>query len=420
MTARSVWIYVALVVGAFGLVAGLGYDERARQDGEPGALERLLIGEQRPGTSYSVAISFNPETGVWRAGERTWRSGPMAKTQVTDYDTVTCTVQIPGILPLQSINGHPASYIQVTYGPALIAFVRGEVTSHDGEDYYLFYVHSGEPPFGEFFGTIEVPADGNLHDYAISLEVPVVLTTTCADDPISDKSAATHAKERTATDSWVFPSSGTYKVTALGITQNRSWSGTVTRALNLYCSVEVWSGNPSIEGEQDYAVFANLSFNGAPVDASLCNEEFEPTITGGSNTPENVWARGSGSSIRVMQDDYVGTSLSEAGVLITPPIVHSFTGLHVTDMDGADLSDLVIWFTGAQWYDATEEAWAYRGYTLAEWQALTLVPNYGLYSWDPQPPPDGALRTLATAAFYIDRDSARTHQLDGFAEPEEA
>ena len=95
------------------------------------------------------------------------------------------------------------------------------------------------------------------------------------------------------------------------------------------------------------------------------------------------------------------------------PIEYSFSRLAVRALGtGALLDDLELWFSGAQEYDATDEAWHYLKKTLSAWRAANLRPNWGIYSWDTDPPPDGALRTLPTAQFAIDRDSAKAHQLE--------
>lgn len=422
MTRRAVVLAVLAVVGVVGLVAGLGYDERARQDGEPGLLERALVGEATPTTSYTIAVSFDPDTGVWRAGERSWRGEPMAKTQVTTADTLTCTVRIMGVDPPQIDGaGLPMQLLWINLDQ--VAHIEFSACGgHWVGDTWYYDVAIGreladpEQPYE----LVSFPADGELHDYSVSIHMPMTLTTVRADEPIGDKAFATHAKERVATDAWSSVA-GIASVSAGPFSEQ--WEvggGTVSRGITVTSEVAVWSGNGHFEGEMDLFRIDDIALNGAAIDASLLDVAGVPYWTGGSYEQDPRW-KGEGSDIRCMQEDYIGTaSWHMPNLAVTPPIVHSFSGLHVTDMDGADLSDLVIWFTGAQWYNANTEAWEYRGYTLAEWQALTLVPNYGLYSWDPQPPPDGALRTLATAGFYIDRDSARTHQLDGFAEPEEA
>ncbi len=412
MTRRAVVWAVLAVVGVVGLVAGLGYDERARQDGEPGALERLLIGEQRPGTSYSVAISFDPDTGVWRAGERTWRSGPMAKTQVAAYDVMTCTlnIQAPEDQSEAPVN------IMLGYGCANLNLLPSGNRKVLGVTYYVYDVFIGNGyDLDEYAGQILMEADGEVHQYECELKYPGVVECTVAEDPIGDKSSATHAKERTATDAWSIPTADQLTVTVGAVSRSVSFDGTFGRRLSVgFVAFVDSNGHPAYTGE--LVRVANISVNGAAIDASELDRTLEPTATFGSYTGKKLRLHGEGADIVLDQEEYVGTSVWLKAETVTPPIVHSFSGLHVTDMDGADLSDLVLWFTGAQWYNANTEEWEYRGYTLAEWQALTLVPNYGLYSWDPQPPPDGALRTLATAGFYIDRDSARAHQLDGFAE----
>jgi len=95
------------------------------------------------------------------------------------------------------------------------------------------------------------------------------------------------------------------------------------------------------------------------------------------------------------------------------PIEYSFSRLAVRALGtGALLDDLELWFSGAQEYDATTSQWHYLKKTLSAWRGANLRPNWGIYSWDTDPPPDGALRTLPTAQFAIDRDSAKAHQLE--------
>jgi hypothetical protein len=66
-------------------------------------------------------------------------------------------------------------------------------------------------------------------------------------------------------------------------------------------------------------------------------------------------------------------------------------------------------------YDATAEEWQPQKKTVAGWQTADYSDTWGCYSWDTDPPPDGAVRLLADVTFYIDADSGQAHNLDGFA-----
>ena len=86
MTRKAVVLTVLAVVAVVGLVAGTGQLSK-RED-----VQYLLIyGPERPATSYSVAISFNPETGDWHTGERSWR----ARARAADASTYTCIATGP-------------------------------------------------------------------------------------------------------------------------------------------------------------------------------------------------------------------------------------------------------------------------------------------------------------------------------------
>lgn len=99
----------------------------------------------------------------------------------------------------------------------------------------------------------------------------------------------------------------------------------------------------------------------------------------------------------------------------TPPLVFSFTGLHVTDMDGED-RDPEITCPAVQTYNATAAAWENVTKTASAWRAFTATPTHGLYSWDQSPPPDGALRTLPAMSFHVTQASGQALGLDGFGE----
>jgi hypothetical protein len=78
----------------------------------------------------------------------------------------------------------------------------------------------------------------------------------------------------------------------------------------------------------------------------------------------------------------------------------------------ADFATLEIWGP-VLIYDASTSTWERQKRTLAQWQAAEDKEDYGLYSWDATPPPDGATKLEADAKFYIDADSAKAHGLRG-------
>lgn len=100
MTRRAVMLAVLAVAGVVGLVAGLGYDERARQEGEPGLLERALVGaeEPEPTTSLQFACDGSRLSFIDDAGQG-YAMGDVTKTGVLDG-----SAHISGTLGMMNID----------------------------------------------------------------------------------------------------------------------------------------------------------------------------------------------------------------------------------------------------------------------------------------------------------------------------
>lgn len=151
MTARSVWVYVALVVGAFGLVAGLGALERNPQvlEGPRKVAWGWLLGvEPEPEPVYSVTVSIDRDGVVRRNGTEVDR---LAKTQVTDGG-----FSVSGTLSMLNqdrgaTGGTPTNRIRVSAagsawgGPSCVI---QDVTGLDWEGSFDYPDPAPDPPEG--------------------------------------------------------------------------------------------------------------------------------------------------------------------------------------------------------------------------------------------------------------------------------
>lgn len=397
----KLWHFVAVLVGGVVLVAGLGKMDRADPEG---VREWLIEGPQKP---QPQAIHFSATLEA---------PGDMAITQVTAFDTMTCTVQIMGLDPEVTGNyWHPLSNLVLEIG----SVARCELSPMEGEVYGGAWCHKFAvgrelaDPEAEY-EIVYIPADGALHDIAVEIKLPMNLLCATEANPIGypEKASATHAKEWTAEDTWSPMLDGTATVTAGPFTE--SWAvgtGNVLRRVVISGDVQMATGN-GLDGESDYFRIVDLAWNAAKIDASHLNEEL------GSSVDGSLWLTGSGTTIRCWQDDFLGGSPLSAfsiGEWVEPPRVYAFTGLDVVDMDGNAISDVEVWCPAVQVYDATAEEWQPQKKTVADWQAASYTDTWGCYSWDTDPPPDGAVRLLADVTFYIDADSGQAHNLDGFA-----
>ena len=422
MTRKATVLTVLAVAGVVGLVAGLGYDERSRQDGEMGMLGRLLVGVE----PAEVCNTLHPI--VLSAAEDT-----MAKAQVLGHNLSYSFTFKHALWPgMDALNLY-------AFGPFMVwgAGISVEVSTwadsvnRPGEIDFAVAVRNPDGTFlgGKAFWYTVPESEEEIYWIEIPCSVTLgglpAIDLTAADDPIGDKSGATHAKERTATDSWFLPAGTAFTANIGGETV----VGSIEADMETGMEISVTGWGIDADDWSDYMV-------GVKYAMSIEDIAFGPVTIDTGGYTARTWGGTAASANKLWVEGFGGDSIgfwcSEPfyngawvynyynGGSISAPLNHSFTGLEVVNMNGELLEDLEVWFTGAQVYDATEAAWAYLKKTVGEWRGTTLIPDWGNYFWDADPPPDGALRTLPTAAFYIDRDSARAHRLDGFAEPEEA
>lgn len=412
------WIAVAVIV-VFGFVGGLGYDERSRQDGEMGLLGRLLVGADPVevcNTLHPIVLSVAEDT--------------MAKAQVSGHNLSYSFTFKHAIWPgMDALNLYVFGPFTVSGAGIDIEFTAiTDMANHPGEIGFAVAVMTPDPddpflPETTFWYTVP---ESEEEIYWIEIPCSVTLgglsaiDLTAADDPIGDKSAATHAKERTATDSWFLPAGTAVTVSV----------GGETDAVSIVADMETGMGIGIIGWGIDADDWSDYMV-GVKYAMSIENIAFGPVTIDTSGYTARTWGNTAASVNKLWVEGFGGDSIgfwcSEGfyngayvynqydGGIISAPLNHSFTGLAVMRMGtGELLGDLEVWFTGAQIYDAVEAAWSYLKKTVSEWRSTTLVPNWGGYFWDADPPPDGALRCLPAATFYIDKDSAQDHGLEGF------
>lgn len=404
MTRKAVVLTVLAVVGVVGLVGGLGWDERRRGEGELGWLADKLVNgwgrEVEPGIAFSDSMYVEgPAMSDW------------CKTKVTARWEASFNIAFlspeNGQMDWAAGHGiHTGGWISPT-AEVILECISSE-QDESGKWFNVVGLRAIVNRFTEhevMVGGIRlVPADGNMHSVSCSLGVDTDLRKRVGDTPIGTKANATHAKERWAEEGWGVPAGQIVYATIADYTaQAESVESVDPGGVGLSVSCQ-WVSN-AIEG--DLVRFENISFNAAHIDASgLTDRPVDPS------NPDGARVVGSGTTIRYYSPEGVAPGFSK-GYAIGPPIEYSFSRLAVRALGtGVLLDDLELWFSGAQEYDATDEAWHYLKKTLAAWRSANLRPNWGIYSWDTDPPPDGALRTLPTAQFAIDRNSARAHYLE--------
>jgi len=409
------------------LVVGTGIIIAARTPAGERRMQEWLIGVPRgeeDGAAFTFSATIDPtgerpvlRTGDGRRIELRWEDGegPMAaKTQVADHFGVSATLRF-----LCSSTAHPPG--AMVHNRAAMDFGLGSLIGvgieaypewHDGR--LMMRIGSYDPDF-PFGGLYEL--DDAFHNFVVTLSGDATVVSEVSEHPIGDKEGVTHAKEMKGKDYWVVAEGQTASATVV------TEQGTYSR--NIVVSETSGPGSTSLyvafhcEGHYshdtgDYLRMENISYTEVGIDASRLDEELEPTWAGGSWTGVKMRMIGAGSTIGMYSPGLIESADFDWSGTIQAPREYSFSGLHVRDMDGSDLSDLVICCPAVQVYDAASSSWQTVCQTLSEWQAADYKQDYGVYSWDATPPPDGARRLLPDVAFYIDRASARSHKLEGF------
>lgn len=420
---RTVCLWLLLPLVALLLVWGLGVSERTSNPG-CGLLEEWLVGgpEKPDRAIFDVAIQIDGQGRrplatvnssesiplAWADGE-----GPMAKTQVIDSFGASCTVRIYASstevyvhriwLGVGTPNGINVSWLTRDYFGGVLC------------DRYRVNFWAEEDEIG-VGGYLDVPVDDDWHEYDAYVSFDGQVQLTVSEEPIGspDKAAVTHAKEWTAAETWSIPAGTTIRMGFGPVTVTSPSKGSWA-ANNLGLMLTTRLHGTREADVLELFEFTDIVYTECEIDAGLLDKYVDPDWTGSSWTGEKLHITGDGNTITYGFDAVANSSLFDSTEIVAPPHMYSFSGLHVYRMGTtSDLTNLEVWFGGAQVYNAATGSWQYVKHTVAEWQNTTLIPSYGIYSWDNPTPPDGALKTLSDAYFWIDRDSARQHRLEGF------
>jgi hypothetical protein len=168
----------------------------------------------------------------------------------------------------------------------------------------------------------------------------------------------------------------------------------------------------------DWAInISGISFSAVNVDMS----SILPRLVHITYPYGDCYVKGTDDSLIFYGPNFVRSG--NFAVNISAPLQYDFSGLSVRDMDGGLLTDLEIWCNGVRNIDAVNHLdLGPAKKTLNQWQGTKFTQKYGVISiWDPinaewtddGNPPD----LLPTVYFWIDKDSAQAHELDGFAIP---
>lgn len=402
---------LGIVLGVTLLVCGiaLGVWQRVEPDGADAVRRWVVDGPQKPEAMvFSSGFSYSPQ-GAYLNGERVDMAG--AKTAITDG--WGCDFDIVFMSPPPGSGTLMEAYFTIA-AKVNIDWRLAETFESGGVWYNRFAVLAlvGEPGEIGDYATYVYPADGSMQRLSASAKVDAGISTSASANPIgADKANQTHAKEGTAADEWYVPEDQ-YGYASVGSAYH---TDLLTAGIGPEIEYFIYSTNLSVP-DTTGTVFAveNIAFSGAEVDASeLGPVEIAPGAPY-QGYPDRIWAAGSGSSISYYFTSGHTTGLwFSGGHSVLAPRMYSFTGLSVVDMDGTAYPDIEVWCPAVQVYDATAEEWQPQKKTVAEWNAATFSDSWGYYSWDADPPPDGAVRLLAAVSFGIDFESASNYYLDG-------
>lgn len=428
---RKAWPYlaVALLAAAFAFVVG-GEGGRRKAFERADSLLGYVVPQKDDGACFSFAASIDP-TGarpVLRTGdeqiELDWENGMAAKTQIPQTWTMSFTIAVfcgatsPGVgvtgvdrncdwLCRFPSAGIPNGECELTFQEGLLV---GGVLTYRFDARATVWDAAGNDFNSNV--TIDWPADGAYHRISGSVVIDMEVKETHTEAPIGspNKVNATHAKECEGKDEWYAVSNQTITATLGTATRNAPAGAAVDASAEAVALSGTMGGHWWVDTTEGVRL-EDVEFNGAGINADQLDKVLDPNWTGGSWTGLKIRALGGGDTIRFLTTGPVHSARFPFNESVHAPRKYSFSGLSVADMDGTELSGLKIWCTGVQEY--TDGAWRTVKHTLAEWQALTLSPDHGVYSWDENPPPEGAIRLLGDVAFYIDRDSARELLLEG-------
>jgi hypothetical protein len=233
----------------------------------------------------------------------------------------------------------------------------------------------------------------------------------------AEKDGQTHSKECLAEDRWQdLPASTVY----VGFDQYETSYvlSEMPEPSTISMSVEVTLSFDAMYPDPDIGLLEiTVDYNGAEPDFSGLGDIAMPNITplaGYTSNPPRV--EGSGNTLHFYVDDWPGGCYAGWGGLISPPHVYTFSGITAVDMDGTGITDLLVTCPAVQVYNSSTSTWVPVTQTTSAWNSYTAKPTWGCYSWDADPPPNGAVRTLAGVSFYITEASGKDKLLDGFAD----
>jgi hypothetical protein len=224
--------------------------------------------------------------------------------------------------------------------------------------------------------------------------------------PIGSKSYSTHAKEMSAADQWIGADDSSIHCTWENLSVDVPVGG--VPALLQMGFVGRFDTDHWGDCGSEWGAFADIAFSGADVDTSAYGKH----ILTDPDHPD-CYAEGVGSGYVFYGPNYLAAPYTYGLFTssINAPLQYDFSGLSVADMDNDLLSDLEIWCSGVRNIDTINHIdLGPVKKTLDEWRATSLTQKYGVVSGDVNPPD-----LLPTVYFWIDKDSAQAHNLEGFA-----
>lgn len=409
---------LGIVLGVTLLVCGvaLGVWQRVEPDGADDLRRWVVEGPEQPEpVIYKTTIFLDPNgtsTCNGRAVDVAWAKTALASQQFETGGTLR--VYCPEA-PTGAWSRHSLNDLWISIGDISIVATVQDNEVIGGVTNYKWSGYITDGSMDDVLFSIYAPADDDWHEFDWYIRHTAAVYSRTGANPIGapEKSNQTHAKEGWAEDQWQVSPGSTVYVGFGGTTGD--W--------------EVTPGDPASTALGVTAVVKFSDFNPTPglsiAQLTVEYNQAQPDFSGlgvvelvaTPSTENNPLLEGSGNTLHWYVDGWPGGGReASSSQSMMPPRFYAFAGLAVVDMDDNPYPNVEVWCPAVQVYDETEEAWLPQKKTIAQWNAFTATPTWGIYSWDADPPPDGAVRVLADVYFYIDRDSAIDILRDGVGE----
>ncbi len=402
-------VFLAVLVGGAGVVAGLGAWERT--DGGA-ALERWWSGV--PDRTYaSVSVTFTVQDDGRIVASDGTEVGQVAKTQVVSDDSFTCTVNIPA-LALERMIASNTGVIEIVAGGR--AEIRPSEVEIEGEMVSGVLCVAWTGGYGDPFEEEFLPADeeGGISGLDVIIEVTgYYIDRETSAFPTSPRvGSPVYAVEVVAEDELTMGEETTINVTVGPAFASDTPASPVSTAYSVFFATDgAWHTSFLATTEECPMTFYEIT------DCAIWGGalNLDGMVVESSGDGLLLQIVGDGDTVRFILQDEVH-SYAEVSQLVHRPHNIDFADFGVWDRDGTLLDDLLIWgaFRKSALYSVTEK----EGYDYGELVPLTVGQIRGIGHWtarraeDVDPEEDEYQLWTGPLQFTIDEESAKAHGLN--------